>query len=171
MTRQSRRQGRLNSQHRSSIKNRDASFEPSRAGLAAKEGVGSSDAQDRPKPAIKLSRKDWHSPANRAVLWPVPGGECVPGSCPAGLLAEMGLRWWRRIAARNRMEDPDVKTCQQARQSAKSLTQSRRGKTSVAQPSLTPKTAAYDRSKRNRRARTQSKRAWSRCCVRRPALR
>jgi hypothetical protein len=24
------------------------------------------------------------------------GHECVPGSCPAGLNAEVGLRWWRR---------------------------------------------------------------------------
>ena len=31
------------------------------------------------------------------------------GSCPAGLLAEVGLRWWRRYAARTRMEDPRLK--------------------------------------------------------------
>ena len=61
-----------------------------------------------PKRAIRLSRKDWHSRANRAVLSPVPDDECVPGSCPAGLKAEVGLRWWRRYAARIRMEDPDA---------------------------------------------------------------
>src|SRR5262245_59208522 len=27
------------------------------------------------------------------------------GSCPAGLIAEAGLRWWRRDAALNRTED------------------------------------------------------------------
>jgi hypothetical protein len=47
----------------------------------------------KPKRAIRLSRKDWHSRANRAVLSPVPDDECVPGSCPAGLKAEVGLRW------------------------------------------------------------------------------
>ena len=76
---------------------------------------GSSRAPIWVKPAITLSRKDWHSPVNRAVLGSVPGGECVPGSCPAGLIAEMGLRWWRRFAARNRTEDSDVKAFQEAR--------------------------------------------------------
>ena len=60
----------------------------------------------KPKRAIRLSKKDWHSRANRAVLSPVPDDDCVLGSCPAGLKAEVGLRWWRRYAARIRMEDP-----------------------------------------------------------------
>jgi hypothetical protein len=80
--------------------------------MASNEGVGLSDAPNWSKSAITLSRKDWHSPAYGAVLAPVPNDECVPGSCPAGLMAEMGLRWWRRFAARIRMEDPDVKTFQ-----------------------------------------------------------
>ena len=45
-------------------------------------------------------------------------------------MAEMGLRWWRRFAARTRMEDIDVKIRQQAdRQACKgTLTQNRYGK-------------------------------------------
>ena len=35
-------------------------------------------------------------------------------SCPAGLLAEVGLRWWRHDAARNQMEDLNVKVCDEA---------------------------------------------------------
>ena len=35
-----------------------------------------------PKRAIRLSRKDWHSRANRAVLSPVPDDECVLGILP-----------------------------------------------------------------------------------------
>jgi hypothetical protein len=42
------------------------------------------DAQHRPKPAIRLSRKDWLLRADRAVLCPVPGAGCASGSCPAG---------------------------------------------------------------------------------------
>ena len=59
-------------------------------------------AQERPKPAIRLSRKDWHFSANRAVLCPVPGDRCASGSCPAGLMAEVGLRWWRQRTPLNR---------------------------------------------------------------------
>ena len=33
---------------------------------------------------------------SRAVLRSVPGVRCAPGSCPAGLVAEVGLRWWRQ---------------------------------------------------------------------------
>ena len=53
---------------------------------------------DRPKPAIRLSRKDWLRRANGAVLCPVPGTGCASGSCPAGFFAEVGLRWWRRLS-------------------------------------------------------------------------
>jgi hypothetical protein len=38
----------------------------------------------------------------------------APRSCPAGLLAEVGLRWWRHDAARKRMEDLNVKVCDEA---------------------------------------------------------
>jgi len=47
--------------------------------------------------------RDWSG----TVAIPDPRG--VPRSCPAGLLAEAGLRWWRRDAALNRTEDLDVK--------------------------------------------------------------
>jgi Aldehyde oxidase and xanthine dehydrogenase, a/b hammerhead domain len=67
-----------------------------------------------PKPAITLSRKDWHSPAIGAVLSAIPGAKGAPRSCPAGLVAEVGLRWWRRDAALNRTEDLDVKICKEA---------------------------------------------------------
>src|SRR5215469_16078258 len=53
-------------------------------------------AADRPKEAIRLSRKDWLLRADRAVLCPVPGADCASGSCLAGLFAAVGLRWWRR---------------------------------------------------------------------------
>ena len=66
------------------------------------EDIGSWNAQTGLKPAMRLSRKDWHFAANRAVLWPVPGDECIPGSCPAGVMAEVGLRWWRRWMPQNR---------------------------------------------------------------------
>ena len=60
--------------------------------LIPNEGIGSSDAQDSAKPAITLPKKDWHSSAHRAVLWSVLGDGRVPGSCPAGLMAEVGFR-------------------------------------------------------------------------------
>jgi hypothetical protein len=40
---------------------------------------GPSNAQARPKPAIILSRMDWHSATDRAVMRSVPGNECGPG--------------------------------------------------------------------------------------------
>src|SRR5262249_57859544 len=49
-------------------------------------------------------RKDWLSAANRSVMlssW----GSASPGSCPAGAGAEVGLRWWRRLAPQT-PEDP-----------------------------------------------------------------
>jgi hypothetical protein len=54
------------------------------------------DAQDRPQPAIRLSRKDRLLRTDRAVLCPVLGAGCASGPCPAGFFAEVGLRWWRR---------------------------------------------------------------------------
>src|SRR5215204_5213460 len=52
-------------------------------------------------------------------MWVVLGAEGAPRSCPAGFLAEVGLRWWRREAVMNRMEDlnvevREVKICQKA---------------------------------------------------------
>jgi hypothetical protein len=61
--------------------------------------------------ATTLSRKDWHSAAIGAVLSVIPGAQCAPRSCPAGLIAEVGLRWWRHDAAVYRMEDLDVQVC------------------------------------------------------------
>src|SRR5215475_9803171 len=52
--------------------------------------MGSSHYPVCPKPAITLSRKDWHSAANRAVLVTVPRRNAPSGSCPAGCVAEVG---------------------------------------------------------------------------------
>jgi hypothetical protein len=38
--------------------------------LSSNEAIGSFNAQDSRKPAITLSRKEWHSPVNRAVVSP-----------------------------------------------------------------------------------------------------
>ena len=67
------------------------------------------------KPAIRLSRKDWPSGANGAVVSPIRAERPALGSCPAGLKAEVGLRWWRRNAARTRSEDPNAKAYSPAR--------------------------------------------------------
>jgi hypothetical protein len=61
-------------------------------------------------------RKDWHSPANRAVLSSDLGALSAPRSCPAGVIADAGLRWCGADAVINRMEDLNVKVCQEARQ-------------------------------------------------------
>src|SRR5260370_36294433 len=47
------------------------------------------------KPAIRLSRKDWHFGASRAVVWlsSARWHSLVPGSWPAGFIASAGLRW------------------------------------------------------------------------------
>ena len=50
-------------------------------------------AQVHPNSAIRLSRKEWHSTAVGAVLSPIPGAKRAQRSCPAGLMAEAGLRW------------------------------------------------------------------------------
>jgi uncharacterized protein DUF3489 len=41
----------------------------------------------------KIIHKDWHSAVFGAVVSANPGAEGVPRSCPAGLAAEVGLRW------------------------------------------------------------------------------
>jgi hypothetical protein len=43
-----------------------------------------------------------------------PGAECAQRSRPAGSIATVGLRWWRRDAAMNRTEDLIVKICEEA---------------------------------------------------------
>ena len=58
-------------------------------------------------------RKDWHSPANGAVLSSDLGALSAPRSCPAGVIADAGLRWCGTDAAINRMEDLNVKVCHQ----------------------------------------------------------
>jgi hypothetical protein len=40
----------------------------------------------------------------------VPGARRASGSCPAGCMAKVGLRWWRQRRRTNAMEDPDGKT-------------------------------------------------------------
>jgi hypothetical protein len=70
--------------------------------------VSGSKAQDWPKPAITLSRKNWLFCAIGAVLHSIPGDRRASGSCPAGSMAEVGLRWWRRRTPLNRRGDPDV---------------------------------------------------------------
>jgi len=47
--------------------------------------------------------RDWSGTVGQS------GRQGDPRSCPAGLLAEVGLRWWRRDVARNRTEDLNVK--------------------------------------------------------------
>src|SRR4051812_14552319 len=54
---------------------------------------GSCDAQNEIQRAIRLSRKGWPFSLNGAVLSPIPGAERARRSCPAGLIAEAGLRW------------------------------------------------------------------------------
>jgi hypothetical protein len=70
--------------------------------------VSGSNAQDWLKPAITLSRKNWLFCAIGAVLHSIPGDRRASGSCPAGSMAEVGLRWWRRRTPLNRRGDPDV---------------------------------------------------------------
>jgi hypothetical protein len=38
------------------------------------------------------------------------GTKRASGSCPAGCMAEAGLRWWRRTTPHHATEDPDVTT-------------------------------------------------------------
>ena len=59
-------------------------------------------------------RKDWHSAAIGAVLSSDLGADGAPRSCPAGLIADAGLRWCDGDAVTNRMEDLNVKVGQEA---------------------------------------------------------
>jgi hypothetical protein len=59
-------------------------------------------------------RKDWHSTANGAVLSSDLGAMGAPRSCPAGLIADAGLRWCDGDAVMSRMEDLNVQVCQEA---------------------------------------------------------
>ena len=63
---------------------------------------------------ITARRKDWHSAAIGAVLSSDLGAKGAPRSCPAGLIADAGLRWCDGDAVTNRMEDLNVKVGQEA---------------------------------------------------------
>ena len=63
---------------------------------------------------ITERRKDWHSAAIGAVLSSDLGATGAPRSCPAGLIADAGLRWCDGDAVTNRMEDLNVKVGQEA---------------------------------------------------------
>ena len=59
-------------------------------------------------------RKDWHSTAIGALLSSGLGAKGALRSCPAGLIADAGLRWCDGDAVTNRMEDLNVKVGQEA---------------------------------------------------------
>jgi len=59
-------------------------------------------------------RKDWHSAAIGAVLSSDLGAKRAPRSCPAGLIADAGLRWCDGDAVINRMEDLNVQVWREA---------------------------------------------------------
>ena len=63
---------------------------------------------------ISACRKDWHSAAIGAVLSSDLGAKDAPRSCPAGVIADAGLRWCDGDAVMSRMEDLNVKVCQEA---------------------------------------------------------
>jgi hypothetical protein len=103
-----------------------------------------------PKPAITLSRKNWHSTANRAVLWPVPDDEHVPGSCPAGSMAETGRRWWRRHVARTEWRIPMLKSAN------KQPSKSAAARSAATWPQKTKMTSANDRKEKDGRSTKQA---------------
>ena len=74
---------------------------------------GNSAIECRRSRATTLSRKDWHSGAIGAVLSLISGAKGASRSCPAGCIAEVGLRWCG-ATPRNRTEDLDVKACKEA---------------------------------------------------------
>src|SRR5450759_2302387 len=64
------------------------------------EVIGSFHDRICAKPAIRLSRKDWNSLGNGAVVSPTRAERRASESSPAGCFARAGLRWcggWRRI--------------------------------------------------------------------------
>jgi hypothetical protein len=63
---------------------------------------------------IAAGRKDWHSAAIGAVLSSDLGVKGAPRFCPAGRIADAGLRWCDGDAVTNRMEDLNVKVYQEA---------------------------------------------------------
>jgi hypothetical protein len=58
--------------------------------------------------------KDWHSAAIGAVLSSDLGAKRAPRSCPAGLIADAGLRWCDGNAVMSLMEDLNVEVCKEA---------------------------------------------------------
>jgi Protein of unknown function (DUF3489) len=67
-------------------------------------------AQDRAKPAIRLSRKDWLLRADRAVLCPVPSAGCAFGILPRRLLRRGGASVVAAIVAAQPKEIPMPRT-------------------------------------------------------------
>jgi hypothetical protein len=65
------------------IKNGFQDYQGLEAGGTAELMAFSGHKTDLPKPAITLSRKDWHSHTNGAVLWPVPRGRTRSVELPA----------------------------------------------------------------------------------------
>ena len=63
---------------------------------------------------IRACRKDWYSAAIGAVLSSDLGAKGAPRSCPARLYRRCGASVVRRDAVMNRMEDLNVKICQEA---------------------------------------------------------
>jgi hypothetical protein len=72
----------------------------------------------RTRPHVRLRGKDWLSATIGAVVSSIPGAEGAPRSCPAGLMAEVGLRWCGVGRRFNRTEDLDVKLSKEALRSA-----------------------------------------------------
>jgi hypothetical protein len=62
------------------------------------------------KPVIRLSRKDWHSPANRAVVWPFRARVAPWDPAPPAAWPRWGCGGGGKRRRTNAMEDPDVKT-------------------------------------------------------------
>ena len=84
-----------------------------RTGLSRLIRRGNSAIKCRRSRATTLSRKDWHAGAIGAVLSGISGAKGAPRSCPAGSIAEVGLRWCGGTP-RNRTEDLNVKVCKEA---------------------------------------------------------
>src|SRR6266849_9686108 len=65
---------------------------------------------DLPLTSNNIIQKGLASGREQSGSVTVPGASRASGSCPAGCLAKVGLRWWRQRRRTNAMEDPDGKT-------------------------------------------------------------
>src|SRR5207244_10167673 len=63
---------------------------------------GSFHAPISPRPAIRLSRKDWHSYANRAVVCLFRAQAAPRDPAPPAAWPRWGLWWWRRMSCHGR---------------------------------------------------------------------